>query len=325
MMRRAFMGFACAGFLPLAVAAVSRAQSPAMPLVGFLGITTPSADFLSAFREGLAQHGHIEARIVRIIFRSAEGVYDRLPALAVELAASGAEVVVAVGGPAALAARQASATIPIVFLGGDPIKSGLVASFNRAGGNATGIFTNRAELTPKRLQLLHELVAGARSVAYLSNPANPTTGFQFSETQAVARSRNLDLALIEAGNPDALDRAFARMAEQRVDALMVMDDPLYTVQCGQIIAMAARHAIPAIYSNRESAARGGLIAYGPSNQDIAGMPGVYAAKILGGARPADLPVERPSRFELVINLKTALALGLTVPPSLLALPDEVIE
>jgi putative ABC transport system substrate-binding protein len=244
-----------------------RSQSAAIPVIGYLGMTSAgqSEGYLSGFRDGLAQYGYVEGRNVAIVFRWPEGHY------------------------------------------------------------VTGIFTNRAELTPKRLQLLHELVADARSVAFLSNPANPTAGFQLAETRAVARSRKLELALFEAGSPDEIDQAFARMAGQRADALVVLDDPLYTAQRGRIVALAARHAIPAIYSNRESAALGGLMAYGPSIQDIARMLGVYAAKILGGARPADLPVERPTRFELVINLKAASALGLTVPPSLLASVDEVIE
>ena len=325
MRRRNLLALAGAASLPWPPPA--RAQSPAMPVIGFLGMSSPgqSGPYLSAFREGLAQHGHVEGRNVAIAFRWAEGRSDRLPALAAELAASGVAVIVAASSTAALAVRQASPTIPIVFLGGDPVESGLVASFNRPGGNATGIFTNRAELTPKRLQLLHDLVAGARSIAYLSNPGNTTAGLQLAETRAVARSRGLELSLFEAGNPDGIDRTFARMAGQRVHALVVMDDPLYTFQREQIVALAARHAIPTMYSNRESAAAGGLIAYGPSNLDIARMLGVFAGKILNGAKAADLPVERPTRFELVINLKAAKALGITIPESILTRADEVIE
>jgi putative ABC transport system substrate-binding protein len=245
--------------------------------------------------------------------------------LAAELVALKVAVIAALGSIAAQAALQATQTIPIVFLSGDPVALGLVTSFNRPGGNATGISVLAPELVAKRLELLRELIPGARSVAFLGNPGNPTAASQLRDVQAAARITGHSLQIFEARTGSEIEQAFARLAEQRPDALLVSADPLFTAQRDQIVALAQRHNLPALYDFPEYAAAGGLISYGPSLKDLWRQLGVYTGRIIAGAKPADMPVQQPTQFELVINLTAAKALGLTIPPAILARADELIE
>jgi putative ABC transport system substrate-binding protein len=306
----------------------ARAQQKAMPVIGYLSNTSPgpAAPFLTAFRQGLGETGYVEGQNVAIEYRWAEGRYDQLPGLAADLVTRKVDVIVAAGGsPAARAAKNATSTIPIIFNSGDPVGSGLVSNLARPGGNLTGISLITVELMSKRLELLSELVPQARVIALLVNPTNSTTERITSDVQEAARAKGVQLLILKADAENEIDAAFAPLGHQRADALVVSTDPFFTSRREQLVALASRHAVPAIYEWREFAAAGGLISYGPSLTAANRQVGVYTGKILKGAKPADLPVQQPTTFELVINLKTAKALGLTVPQSILARADEVIE
>ncbi len=311
-----------------------RAQQKRMPVIGYLASATPEVNvrLLPAFLGGLSETGWIDGQNVAIEYRWAEDRYDRLPGLATELVGRDVEVIVSTGGtPGVLAAKNASSTIPIVFItGDDPVKQGLVKSLARPGGNLTGVTLTGVtlfivELTAKRLELLSELVPQARVVALLVNPNNPATEPIIRNVQEAASAKSLQLHVLKGGTESEIDAAFATLAQRQVGALIASGDPFFYSRRDQVVALAARHAVPVMYERREFAAAGGLISYGPSFNGIWRQVGIYAGKILKGAKPADLPVEEPTRFELVVNLTTAKALGLTVPPSILARADEVIE
>ena len=307
-----------------------RAQQAAMPVIGYLGVSSfekSAGSSLHAFKRGLAESGYVEDRNVTIEYRWADEKYDRLPALAVELVQRGVAVLVAAGSPAALPAKAATTVIPIVFMiGSDPVELGLVAGLNYPGGNLTGVAYLNVEVAPKRLELLHELIPTAKSIALLVNPANPVVAdAQAKELQAAISTLDLNLMLVKASNPLEMEDAFATLVRQRVEALQIGVDPLFGNHVDQLVALAARHKVPTIYPWREFTAAGGLMNYGSSIPDAFRHVGVYTGQILKGAKPADLPVQRPTKLQFVLNLKTAKALGLQVPPSLLARADEVIE
>jgi ABC-type uncharacterized transport system substrate-binding protein len=306
----------------------ARAQQPAMPVIGFLSGVSPGpfAQRLAAFRQGLSESGTIEGRNVAIEYRGAEGQYDRLPALATELVGRRIAVIVAYTNQAALAAKVATTTIPIVFLiGADPIKLGLVASLARPGENITGVSWFGADLVPRQLSLLHELVPNAAVIALLVDLNVLNAASYVSEVQSAARALGLQLVVLNARTPGDIDIAFASLVRERAGALVVGAGAFLVSWRNQIIALAARHAIPAIYGFREYSADGGLISYGNDIPDAFRRAGVYTGRILKGDKPADLPVEQATKFELIINLKTAKALGLAVPSSMQLLADEVIE
>ena len=306
----------------------ARTQQPARPVVGFLHYGSPEtyAHILSAFRQGLRDSGFIEGQNVAIEYRWANGQYDRLPTLAVDLVHRQVVAIAAAGIVAAQAAKAATTTIPVVFATGvDPVASGVVASLNRPGGNVTGVSLISVEVAAKRLELLRELMPQVRVIALLTNPDNPSTGTELTDAEAAARTLGLQIQKVTASNERDLDAAFATMQTLRVDALIVSQDGYYLHRRDQIIALAARHAVPAVYSWREYPAAGGLMSYATSLAEGYRQVGIYIGKILKGAKPADLPVERPTKFELVINLKTAKALGLTVPVTLQVAANEVIE
>ena len=306
----------------------ARAQQPAMPVIGFLHGGSPEAyaPMMTAFRQGLKEAGYVEGHNVAIEYRWAEGHYDRLPALAADLVRRQVAEIVTVGTPAALAAKAASSTIPIVILVGiDPVQIGLVASLNRPGGNATGLAGLAVEVAAKRLEVLHELLRTSAAVALLVNPNNPVTEPETKGVRDAARSLGLQLHVLDASTEGEIDAAFGTLIELRAGALLVSVDSFLTNQRDQIVALAARHAVPAIYGVREFAAAGGLMSYGTDLADRFRQVGIYAGKILKGAKPADLPVQQVARVEFVINLKTAKTLGLTFPITLLGRADEVIE
>jgi putative ABC transport system substrate-binding protein len=306
-----------------------RAQQTAMPVVGFLslGAAITWSDLLAAFRQGLAEAGFVEGKNVAIEYRWAENDRDRLPTLAVNLVDMRVAVIVATGGPLATrAAIQATRTIPIVFTSGaDPVAQSFVASLSRPGGNVTGVTLFTGELLKKRLQFLLELVPRAATVAFLLNPNNPTGEPSTRDAQAVVRSLGLQVQVAPARTDRELDEVFQSLVQRRADALVVVTDPFFESRRRQLVALAASHAIPAVFQWREDAAAGGLISYGTSIANMYRLAGVYTGKVLKGAKPADLPVIQPTIFELVINLKTAKTLGITVPQSILGRADEVIE
>ena len=303
------------------------AQQPAMPVIGFLNSSSPQAYVgrLRAFQQGLSETGYVDGRNVAIEYRWAEDHYERLPAHAVELAGRQVSVIAATPTVAALAAKAATTTIPIVFLfGGDPVEAGLVASLNRPGGNITGVSFLSGALGQKLLELLHELVPAATSIALLANPANPVAA-KLTDFQEAARALSLRQLVLEASSERDIDLVFASLVQQRAGALIVQAEPLFFNRRDQLLALAARHEIPAIYPYREFPAAGGLMSYGASLADAYRQQGTYVGKILRGAKPADLPVMQSSKFELVINLKTAKTLGLEVPLPLLIRADELID
>src|SRR5215831_5130373 len=304
------------------------AQQKGMPVIGFLGGASsgPAAGAVAAFRDGLSETGYVEGRNVAIEYRWAEGRFDRLPELAADLVGRKVDVIVTAGDPPALAAKNATPTTPIVFgFAGDPVATGLVVSFARPGTNVTGVSMMFAELTLKRLELLTDLVPQARVITLLVNPNNLATEAVIRETQVAAQTKGVELPILKASSESEIDAAFAALDQLHVGALIVGNDTFFFSQREQLVALAARHALPASYFSREFSAAGGLISYGPNVMAVYRQVGIYAGKILNGARPADLPVVQPTTYELVVNLKTAKTLGLTVPPSILARADEVIE
>jgi putative tryptophan/tyrosine transport system substrate-binding protein len=325
MRRREFiLGLGSAATWPLA----ARAQQPAMPVVGYLGSRSAESDapFLGAFRQGLGEVGYVEGRNVRIEYRWAEAQLRRLPALAADLVQLRPAVIVTAGGPAAPAAKAATSSIPIVFsTGSDPVGVGLVASMNRPGGNLTGVTNFSRALGSKRVELMRQLLPKASALAVLANPDSPDAAYQTMDVQAAARAVGWEVLVLNAHTDREIDSAFASMVEHRVGGLMVNVDGFFFTRRDYIIARAARHSIPTFYGLGEFPPAGGLISYSTSFTQIYQQVGVYAARILNGEKPADLPVLQPTRFELVINMRTAKALGLDVPPALLAIADEVIE
>ena len=304
----------------------AQAQQKAMPVIGYLSSTSTDS-YLSAYRRGLSEMGYVEGQNVAIEYRSAEGRIDRLPALAAELAGRKVDLIAAFGGSfSARAAREATSSIPITFLiGTDPVADGLVVSLARPGGNLTGISLLIGALYPKRVELLSELVPQAKSIGLLVNPNGMNTHGFLREVQDAARERNVQIDIFRATSQTEIEAAFEDLVQRHTDALIVSANPFFDTQRDQLLALAARHQVPTIYAWRDFVAAGGLISYGASLADANRQLGIYAGKILKGAVPADLPVQQPTIFELAINLKTAKALGLALPQSLLARADEVIE
>jgi putative ABC transport system substrate-binding protein len=307
----------------------ARAQQPKLPVIGFLntGSAGPFAQYVAGLLKGLNESGFSVGRNVEIEYRWAEGRYDRLPALAAELVGRPANVIVACGGePSGLAAKAATSNIPIVFLaGGDPVKAGLVSSLNRPTGNLTGISQFTYSLEAKRLGLLHELAVTADPIAVLINQSNPNAPNQVRDLQEAAARAGVQLLLLPIDVDTDLDPVFATLVEKRVNALLISADPFFNARRAQIVALAARAKVPAMYEFREFAVAGGLMSYGSNLVEAYRQAGVYTGRILNGAKPTELPVLQPTIFELVINLNTAKALGMEVPPMLLARADEVIE
>jgi putative ABC transport system substrate-binding protein len=326
MKRREFIGLisGVAATWPLVV----RAQQPVVPVIGFLSTLSPSnmaTNVMNEFRQGLKETGFVEDQNVKIEYRWADGHYDRLPALAAELVHRQVAVIAATGGePSPQVVKAATQTIPIVFMAnGDPVAAGLVASLNRPGGNLTGVTIFGMMAAGKRLELLRQLMPKAGTIAYLMNPNNPNS--ELDNVQSAARSLGQQILVLNADSDREIDVAFATIAQQRVAALLVASDPLFFDRRDQLIALTARQAIPAIYYLRAFSQAGGLLSYGNNLADMYRQVGTYTGRILNGERPADLPVLQSTKFELVINRKTAKALGLEIPPTLIAIADEVIE
>ena len=306
-----------------------RAQQPAMPVIGFLHSSSPEliVPFIGAFRKGLGEAGYVEGQNVAIEFRWAAGQDDRLPDLAADLIHRRVAVITTPGStPASIAAKAATTTIPIVFaIGSDPVALGLVASLNRPGGNATGVSFQTVELVAKQLGMLRELAPGANRFVALVNPNSAFTDAVVTDLQASASALGLPIEILRAGTAREIDAAFANLAQKSGSALLVSPDVFFLNRRAQIVTLAARHALPAIYSVREFAEVGGLTSYGPNVVTVYQQTGIYVGRVLKGEKPADLPVVQPTKFDLVVNLNTARALGLQIPDKLLALADEVIE
>jgi ABC-type uncharacterized transport system substrate-binding protein len=304
----------------------AQAQQPVIPVVGLLSARSRALAEVAAIQQGLAENGYVEGRNVAIEYRWADGAFDRLPAMAADLVQHRVAVIIATGLTSATAAKAATVTIPLVFLAADdPVKFGLVASLSRPGGNATGLNLLTSEMTTKRLELVRELLPTAAVVAVLVNPRSPEAEPQLRDLQDAARAIGQQLQILNASSEAEVDAAFTTLMNQRNTTLLVTNDPLFTSRRDQLVALAAGHAVPTVYDRRSYAAAGGLMSYGTDYLDGYRKLGIYTCKILNGAKPADLPVEQSTRFELVINLKTARALGVDVPPTLLARADEVIE
>jgi putative ABC transport system substrate-binding protein len=306
-----------------------RAQQKAMPVIGFLSSRSPfeSEPLVAAFRRGLSEAGFAEGRNTSIEYLWAENRYDRLPGLAARLVSRHVAVIVAAGGvPAAVAAKAATTTIPIVFTSvGDPVELGLVASLNRPGGNLTGFATLNTGLDAKRLQLLRELVPSAKLIAALINPNRPFSEHQVSDIEKAARSLGQELIIVPASSERELDAAFTNLKEQHIGALLVATDPFFASRSEQIVELAARYTVPASYQGRDFVVAGGLMSYGNSLADDYLQAGIYTGRILKGESPADLPVQQSVKVQMTVNLKTAKAIGLTIPPAILDLAGEVIE
>jgi len=327
MERRRFIEVIAGGLLAAPLAAEAQQRSPTV--IGFLSSRSPgeSASVVAAFRQGLNEAGYVEGQNVVIEFRWAEGQYDRLPRMAADLVSRQVAVIIAAGGDRpALAAKAVTSTIPIVFTGSDfPVKVGLVASLNRPGGNVTGASLFTSELEAKKLALLRELVPKAPLIAMLVNPTNPSAETDIADVQKGAGVIGQQVLLLRASSERDIGTAFKTVVQQRAAALLVAHDPYFLSRREQFVTLAARHAVPAIYEFREFVSAGGLMSYGSRIADNYRLAGTYASRILKGAKPADLPVQQPTKLELVINLKTAKALGLTIPQSLLLRADEIIQ
>ena len=315
-----------AGTWPLAV----LAQQSTLPVVGFVNLASAKGGYaqnLSAFLNGLSETGYVNGRNVIIELHWAEGRADRLPAMMADLVRRQVAVIAATTTEVALAAKAATMTIPIIFeMASDPVRIGLVASLNRPGGNATGVTNANMEIVPKRLQLLHELVPTASVVALLANPANPTLAKTYTKlSQAAARDLGLELHMLNAGNESDLDEVFAKLIQLRAGGLVIGVDPFFTDGSEQLAALTVRHAVPTIYQGRSFAAAGGLLSYGGDTTDAYRLTGIYVGRVLKGEKPADLPIQQATKVELYINLKTAKALGLAIPNTLVGRADEVFE
>jgi putative ABC transport system substrate-binding protein len=325
MKRRQFITFLAGAAAVSSLAA--RAQQPTMPVIGFLNSSSAdlTARLVRAFHQGLSETGFVEGKNVAIEYRWADGQNDRLPALAADLVRRQVTVIAATG-PAALPAKAATTIIPIVFEGGfDPVGMGLVASLNRPGGNVTGVTSLGVEVGPKRLELLHELIPTASNIALLVNPIGPNAESDSKTMSAAARTLGLQLQVLNASTERELDIVFATLVERRAGALVIGPDAFFSNRPEQLAALALRHAVPTVYQYREFAAAGGLMSYGSTVTDSLRLLGVYTGRVLRGEKPADLPVQRATKVELIINLKTAQTLGITIPLALLTRADELIE
>jgi putative tryptophan/tyrosine transport system substrate-binding protein len=326
MRRREFVTLLCG--VAVAWLRAARAQQP-LPVIGFLSTGSRQFDALrlAAFRRGLSEMGYVESRNVASEYRSAEDHYDRLPALAAELVRRQVAVIVALGSPpAALAAKTASTTVPIVFaIASDPVGLGLVASLNRPGGNVTGVTSLASMIVAKQFEMLHETVPKAMVIGFLVNPSNPNAETDTTEARKATRTLGLELHILNASTEREIDTAFTTLAQKGAGALVVVSDGFFNARSDQFAALAARHALPTIYAFREFAEAGGLMSYGPGFADAYREAGIYTGRILKGDNPADLPVVQATKIELIINLRTAKALGITFPLSLLGRADEAIE
>jgi putative tryptophan/tyrosine transport system substrate-binding protein len=326
MRRREFIALIDGGAAAWPIAA--RAQQPSLPVIGYLESASQGifADLIPAFRQGLTEAGYIDGQNVKLEYRWAEGQYDRLPALTTELVRDGAALIFTTAFISAQAAKAVTTTVPVVFVSGpDPVQLGLVASLNRPGGNLTGVTLFTSTVGAKRLQLLRELLPAATTFAFIVNPGNTRADSDIQEMEAAAQALGRQIVVAKAATDRDFETAFALLAQGSVQALVIGGDPFFNSRATQLVALASHYAIPTIYPLNEFAAVGGLMSYGSSISDAYRQAGIYAGRILKGAKPADLPVVQPTKFDLVINLKTAKTLGLEVSPSLLARADEVIE